>query len=55
MAQPEATGLGPWMRENLSTQGYELTDAERRRTNFCVPSTLLAWWDKRRPRRAIEA
>jgi hypothetical protein len=167
MAQPEARGLGPWMRENLSTQGYELTDAERRRlslglrfptglclalvvtalalqsavmlvvlagiglvagfsrrhpfdyvwnhalrhafdappvppnpsrrrhafklatvwllavaalfggghdaaalvlggvllavcglvtvTNFCVPSTLLAWWDKRRPRKAIEA
>jgi hypothetical protein len=24
-------------------------------TNFCVPSTLLAWWDKRRPRKAIEA
>jgi hypothetical protein len=24
-------------------------------TNFCVPSTLLAWWDRRRPRRAIEA
>jgi hypothetical protein len=24
-------------------------------TNFCVPSTLLAWWAERRPRKAIEA
>src|SRR6266498_4163930 len=30
MAQPEERGLGPWMRENLSTQGYQLTDPERR-------------------------
>jgi hypothetical protein len=22
-------------------------------TNFCVPSTLLAWWEKRRPRSAV--
>jgi len=24
-------------------------------TNFCVPSTLLAWWEQRRPQKAIEA
>jgi len=24
-------------------------------TNFCIPSTLLAWWEERRPRRAVSA
>jgi hypothetical protein len=22
-------------------------------TNFCIPSTLLGWWERRRPRKAI--
>ena len=24
-------------------------------TSFCIPSTLLAWWERRKPRKAIEA
>jgi hypothetical protein len=34
MALPQGTVLGRWTRENLSTQGYRLTDADRRRLWF---------------------
>jgi hypothetical protein len=50
MAQPEERGLRPWMRENLSTQGYRIADTERRRlwlglrfpTGLCLALVVTA-------------
>ena len=43
---------GAWMRANLTTQGYCLSDAERRElaiaTNLCLPSEMFAWLERRR-------
>jgi hypothetical protein len=50
MVQSKERGLGPWMRGNLSTQGYHLADAERRRlwlglrfpTGLCLALVVTA-------------
>jgi hypothetical protein len=50
MAESTGTALGHWMRENLSTQGYRLTDRERRRlwlalrfpTGLCLALVVTA-------------
>jgi hypothetical protein len=34
-----------WIHRNLETQGDRLTVVTV--FNFCVPSTLLAWWEGR--------
>lgn len=46
-----------WMRGNLTTQGYRLGEAERRRlwlgltaTNPCLPSEALTWRERRTTR-----
>jgi hypothetical protein len=50
LAQKEQATLGGWMGENLSTQGYRLSDAERRRlwlglrfpTGLCLGLVITA-------------
>jgi uncharacterized protein DUF4395 len=50
MAESQGTALGRWTRENLSTQGYSLTDSERRRlwlglrfpTGLCLALVVTA-------------
>jgi hypothetical protein len=50
MVQEDRATLGDWMRENLSTQGYRLSDVERRRlslglrfaTGLCLALVITA-------------
>jgi hypothetical protein len=49
------TGLGGWIGENLSTHGYCLSSVCGlvTATNFYIPSTLVASWDRHRHREAL--